>query len=345
MTAHVPAARNPAVVVVMPVRDAAEFLRPALDSMLAQTFTDFELMAVDDASSDATPDILADYAARDGRVRVLRNETPLGCAGACNRAIAASRAPLIARMDADDVSDPERFRKQLDFLQTHPRTGILGTAMRYLTSEEPQVQEDIVQDSEGLKCRFLFASPFNHPTVMFYKELVDKYHLRYDAQYLHAEDYALWAALLDKTEFSNLDEPLLDYRLTEEQVSQKHRPQQIASVMKVQEKIIHRIGIQPSQEEIALQQSLFIEEYGTDSGYLSAVESWLQKLRQANDSSSFFDRDTFQYQLGKTWFQVCTTLASKGVRTQKKYQSSVLSEWYLPPPGYLLKFRLKKWLR
>ena len=126
---------TPLVSVVMPAYNAERHLARAIDSILEQTLEDIELIIVDDCSTDATPKIIADYAAADARVRAIRNQANLGPAGSTNRGVALARAELIAGMDADDISVPSRLRKQVDFLAEHPDVAVVGCYVSHINED------------------------------------------------------------------------------------------------------------------------------------------------------------------------------------------------------------------
>ncbi len=203
----------PRVSVVLPVFDGARYLRPALDSVLAQTMTSFELLVMDDGSSDATPDILAEYARADPRVRAF-SQTNAGQVPAMNALIGLASAPFIARMDADDVCHPTRFEKQLAFLDDNPRTTVVGSGIIAIDPHGLEIEESTrpLTDNDIRKLLHAGRSPFAHPTVMMRREDV----LRiggYRAQYAPSEDLDLWLRLEEAgASFANLVEPLLYYR-------------------------------------------------------------------------------------------------------------------------------------
>src|SRR5262245_47416384 len=130
---------TPAVSVLMPVYNAGRFLAPALDSILAQTFADFELIAIDDGSSDGSGKVLAEFAARDRRVCVLTQEN-CGIVATLNRALELARAPLVARMDADDLSRPDRFAQQVAYLREHPDVAVVSGAMDQIDEDDAYLQ-------------------------------------------------------------------------------------------------------------------------------------------------------------------------------------------------------------
>ncbi|MGE3277090.1 MAG: GlcNAc-transferase family protein [Vicinamibacterales bacterium] len=205
----------PAISVVMPVRDGARFLAEALDAVLAQTFEDFELIVVDDGSTDDTPRILDRYAARDGRLVVLRNPTSLGVGAALNRGCAAARGDLIARMDADDRCDPGRFAAQKAFLDAHPHVVLCGTGTWIIdaTGAVTGVSEAPTGDAV-LRDLLRTQNTFVAGSTMFRKREAENAGLfSPDPAFLYAEDYECWVRLAARHQVDNLQAPLYSYRV------------------------------------------------------------------------------------------------------------------------------------
>lgn len=203
----------PRVSILMPVHNGASFLRDALDSLLAQSFERFELVIVDDASIDRTPAILADYAARDARIRCLRNPSRQGVAVSLNRGLQACRAALVARADADDVCLPDRLSRQVAYLDQHPHIGVLSCGFdridatgRLLRTEEP------VRGPDTIRFWMMFMNCLPHSGVMFRKHLVLAAG-GYDPAFWTAQDSDLWARMLPHTAMDNLPGPLVRYRV------------------------------------------------------------------------------------------------------------------------------------
>ena len=184
---------TPAISVVLPVRNGERFLREAVDSVLAQTFEDFELIVVDDGSSDLTRSILRGY--DDRRLRVLERP-PEGLVSALNAGLAAARAPLIARMDADDVSAPGRLGRQRRRIDASPRCGMVATWSRVLDENGREVRVEVLPlDSGDLSRRLLLRNPFRHGSTLLRKDAVDGVG-GYRDDYGHSEDYDLWVRLV-----------------------------------------------------------------------------------------------------------------------------------------------------
>ncbi|HEY3902236.1 MAG TPA: glycosyltransferase [Chthoniobacter sp.] len=201
---------NPKVTVLLPVRNGSAHLEDALASIFAQRFTAFELLVIDDGSTDATPEILR--TTRDPRLRVITHPQSLGLVAALNRGLELARGEFIARHDHDDVSDPRRLQKQIDFFRTHPDHVLLGTEA---IQTDVQGRESFrllrPQTTESIRWYLCFDNPFIHSSVMFRRELVQREFGGY-APSLHSEDYALWSRIARARPTANLAEPLLKYR-------------------------------------------------------------------------------------------------------------------------------------
>ena len=206
----------PAVSVLMSVYDGAPWVRDAVTSVLAQTLTDLELIVIDDGSTDATPDVLASL--RDPRLRVERRARQ-GLTLALNRALELARAPLLARLDADDLALPERLARQRRFLDANPQVGLLGTGAREIDLAGREVS--IVRppaDDAAIRRVLIRANPFVHSTVMMRRSALERAG-GYDPAFAVAQDYDLWMRLAGVTRLANLPEPLVIRRLAPGRVS------------------------------------------------------------------------------------------------------------------------------
>ena len=191
---------SPAVTVLLCVHNGAETLGAALDSVWRQTFRDFELVVVDDASTDSTPALLD--ACDDPRLVRLRNPENLGLTRSLNVGLRAARGPLIARLDADDTCHPERLARQVAYLEAHPDVGLLGTAALPVDPALPRPASET-----ELRWWLLFDNMFVHSSVMFRAELARP--AGYNESFRCAQDYALWSAWAARTRLALLPDPLV----------------------------------------------------------------------------------------------------------------------------------------
>lgn len=202
---------GPLVSVVMPVRNGAKFLTAAIESILAQTVTDFELLVIDNGSTDDSVEIVRDIAERDARV-VLVELGEVGLVAALNEGLRRARGTFVARMDADDVAQPERLASQVDFLDAHPSVIVVGTGYRYVDSRgEPLATRRTETGTERVRAAMLFGNPIAHPSAMLVPSRAPS-PLRYDDSFPDAEDFELWTRLVGSGGVDNVDRVLLDYR-------------------------------------------------------------------------------------------------------------------------------------
>jgi len=212
-----PPVANPVVSVLMGVWNGAPQVREAVESVLSQTMADLELIVVDDDSTDATPGILASF--RDPRLQVIRRARG-GLTSALNAALRLSQAPLVARLDADDVALPARLERQLAFLSAHPDVGLVGTAAREVDASGREVA--IVRspaDDTGIRRALIRRNPFVHSSVVMRRAALEQAG-GYDEAFPVAQDYDLWMRMSRVTRMANLPEPLVVRRLRPGRVSE-----------------------------------------------------------------------------------------------------------------------------
>lgn len=215
-----PCGSRPRVSLIMPGYNGMPYLPFALDSILAQSMPDFELIFVDDASTDQTVEVVADYAARDNRIRLLINQQNSGIAVTLNVGLGAARGELIAIMDDDDISLPERFQRQVDFLEAHSDHVLVGTYYEMI-DVNGRVQKTIKSPIESWELEWFahFWNPVGHPTAMFRASVVRERDLLYNTNHRTATDVDFLVRLLEHGKASNLPIPLVRYRMHPRNVS------------------------------------------------------------------------------------------------------------------------------
>jgi glycosyltransferase involved in cell wall biosynthesis len=203
----------PLISVVMPVYNGEKYLLDAIESILTQTFTDFEFIIIDDGSTDHSLEIIESYAKRDQRIKIVINKGNLGLAKSLNIGIGISRGEYIARMDADDISLPGRFTAQVQFLQANPSMDVVGSWAEVIDENGHPVGIAMRYPASSLACCWnaFFNPPVAHPAVMLRRTVFADGDL-YDGSRVAIEDYELWSRLNLKFRFSNLQKTLLQYR-------------------------------------------------------------------------------------------------------------------------------------
>jgi glycosyltransferase involved in cell wall biosynthesis len=210
-------AYNDKLSVVLPVYNCDRYLDQAIQSIVDQTYANFELIIINDGSTDGSLEIIQRHMRADPRIRLIDQENQ-GLIAALNNGILASRAEYIARMDGDDIAHPERFAKQMAFLEAHPEVALLGTGFE-LIDENSAVFNSVIMDETDaqLKQAIKVSNCFHHPTVVFKRQAVLDIGL-YRQEFLHCEDYDLYARFCKGYVVGNLPEILLSYRIHSHQI-------------------------------------------------------------------------------------------------------------------------------
>ncbi|MDO9385847.1 MAG: glycosyltransferase [Thiobacillus sp.] len=203
----------PVISVLLSVYNSEKYVSLAIESILNQTFADFELIIVDDCSSDASWDICLKYAQQDNRIVAVRNKLNLGGCETLNVGLKLAKGRYIARQDNDDWSYPDRLAKQLKFMETHQNVGIVGGNMEIINEDGKVIGKRTYNYTDGMIRKKIFRySPFSHPLVMFRKSILDTVGY-YNPEYAPADDYDLYFRIGKVSKFANLNEILMKYRV------------------------------------------------------------------------------------------------------------------------------------
>jgi glycosyltransferase involved in cell wall biosynthesis len=272
----------PLVTALLAVHDGEDYVRAALASILGQTVTDLEVVVVDDASTDATPEILATIG--DARLRVVRNHEQLGLAGSLNRGLDDARGTYVARLDADDVAMPRRLERQLARIRSGPAAAVVGSAVLELESGRVGKLHAMPVGATEVRWAALFSSPFFHPTVLVERAVLERHALRYDTSFEESEDYELWSRLLDVADGDNVQDPLVLYRVHPEQASHRRRELQRECQLRVARRMIASVapGLSSTEAEFAwrvgVAERIAVEEVeAAVDAYLGLVDAFEQR--------------------------------------------------------------------
>jgi glycosyltransferase involved in cell wall biosynthesis len=307
---------KPLVSVIMPVYNAEKYLTEAIKSILTQTLTNFEFIIIDDGSTDGSLEIIRHFSLEDHRIRLIKNDQNLGVADSLNKGIMAAGGIYIARMDADDISMPERLQKQTDFLRLNPEVGFCGSWVKAKFESRDMVWEYPISN-EAIRCRLLFANSFAHPSVIFSRELFVKKRLFYNRAYETAEDYELWVRALGVTRAANVEEVLLVYRIHSHQVGVKNLNQQFMTTRDVHRVLIQNLGIDCSKKELDVHEILSFLKKPRNLTFIFDVEAWLQKLTRTNDRIGIYDHQILQEEISRRLASVNSNINPIGIKIMK----------------------------
>lgn len=265
----------PQVTVLMAVFNGEAYLRRAVESVLSQTFEDFEFLIVEDGSTDSSPQILSSF--DDPRVHVISNGRNIGLAASLNVGLRISRGQFIARMDADDICTPGRLEKQVDVMRVNPRLAFVGSGYRMIDADGETVGTKITAlDEFQLRWVALFHTPIAHPTTLVRRSVLSEYDLIYDERYRSAQDYDFWLRILDHGEGSVLRDVLLDYRCHDDSISASQSLGQMANLHEIALDNISRRWPELSQfyDDFQVFFSMYLlSEPGTAASIESAVRA------------------------------------------------------------------------
>jgi len=280
--------QHPAVSVIMSVYNNEQFVAEAMNSILNQSFSDFEFIVVNDCSTDNSEAVI--HAFNDERIRLTVNETNIGLTKSLNKAIRLAEGKYIARMDADDISFPERIGKQVAFLEANPSITICGCQVTVVHA--PDEPGAFPFTHEHIKVRALEANPFAHPTVMWRREDFIRHDLFYNEAVKYAQDYELWSRALMLVQSANLRDHLFTYRQHSGQIGKSKTVEQDASALMTKLGFLKRLGIDATEQEKELHLAIVgsgLKKHRSVAD-LKLVEAWFCRILAANEKMQVFNQ-------------------------------------------------------
>lgn len=314
----------PKVTVLMPVYNGEKYLREAIESILSQTFRDFEFLIINDGSTDNSVKIIESY--DDPRIRLVNNESNLKLVVTLNKGLLLSRGEYIARMDADDISFPERLELQVKFMDNQTKVGICGTWIETI-GDDSGIIIKYPTDSKIIQSRLLFDSPLAHPSVIFRKIFLERFVLKYDVNDLYAEDWSMWQKCSFIFPISNIPKVLLKYRISEQSMSRSNADKQLKVIKTIHEKNLQALCGEVNITDIEIHTKLGLWQFTSDRSFIENSERWLVKLKYFNELRKIFPEPEFTYILAERWFFVCNAATGLGLITWSMYWNSPLKKY------------------
>lgn len=276
---------TPLVTVLMPVYNGEAFIAEALQSILQQSYPHFELLIINDGSTDRSADRIAAFS--DPRIRLIDHPENKGIVARLNEGLQEASGSFIARMDADDISFPGRLEAQVGFMQQHLHISICGTHFRDLSSGTDGLQPT---EPEDISIGLIFQNVLAHPTVMIRRQHLLNHHLQYEAGYPHTEDYRLWTrCALAGLQMANLPDVWVGYRTHQGQVSSRHAEvQQQQAIAVTSEYVQEALGVAATEENLGLHRNLTAPSALAPRRYFQ-VATWCRQLLECNQKTGFFN--------------------------------------------------------
>jgi glycosyltransferase involved in cell wall biosynthesis len=266
----------------------------AIESILQQTFGDFELIIIDDGSTDNSIKIIETF--KDNRIKLIKNNENLKLIKTLNIGLKLAKGKYIARMDSDDIAHKERFKKQIDFLENNPNISVLGTGFEVIDNPEKKVMYD--KNHNDIKWKQLYECHILHPSVMIRRSVIIENNYYFDEKFPHCEDYELWTRISRKNQLANLKENLMFYREWEDNISHRHKETQERNSIIVRKNIFKWIGVELNEMEINLFRELSYHNYLAE---INIVKTLLEKIYISNKSSNYFPQSFLKKKIKYIW--------------------------------------------
>ena len=313
---------TPLLSVLMPVFNSERFVAEAIESILNQTFKDFEFLILDDASTDNSLEIVKDFEKKDSRIKVFQNEKNLGVVESRNKLINLSKGKYIAWLDSDDIALENRFEEQIKFLETHPEIGMVGAYPEIIDENGKKTGTWWFEtDPKKLKIELFFHSPFLSSSVVIRRSSLPIE--LYDHRFPVAEDFDLYSKIAEKSDIANIPRFLVKYRINSKGLSKSNTEKMEQLAVQVIKEHAERLGIKLEEGTIKhlrkpkTASKITFEEIGK-------IEKSLILLKDLLSENSPFDKTAVTEVIQKYWFETCRKSTHSGLKILKIFFGSPL---------------------
>jgi glycosyltransferase involved in cell wall biosynthesis len=313
----------------MPTYNRERFIGEAIESIIAQTYENWELIIVDDGSKDNTVNIINTYQVKDTRIKLFQFSENKGIPFARNKCLELANGEYLANLDSDDIALPQRLEKQIEFMEKNLEIGVCGAQAFYIDSRGKKLSNPFLVplSDQEIKFNILFQIVWIHnPSAMIRKHLLQA--IQYDEEYIYAQDLKLWIDLFDKTKFHNLSDFLICYRSHNVQVSTYQRQEQRKFTKKATSFLLKKTWNNVSSQEIDFHLDFTYKESKKNLRYLELLYLWLQKiLIYYNPSHEILKQDFLKDKISELWLKECIKNTNLGFKVWWLYQSSTLKSY------------------
>ncbi|MFI1745814.1 glycosyltransferase family 2 protein [Thalassobellus sediminis] len=310
---------TPLISVVLPVYNVAPYIKEAIDSVLNQTIQDFEILVIDDCSTDNTLEVIESI--KDSRIRIIKKSKNKGLIDSLNMGFSEANGDYIARMDGDDINALNRFEKQLHILQNNPEIKACGCWL-----EEFGIKEDIIKHKEfhsDIVNQMLISCPMSMGAVMFDKKSVREF--RFDETKLHVEDYDFWSRVAWAFNLYNLQEVLYYYRVHETQVSSKYKQVQLKGDIPIKLFLFKKLNYDVDVFTDKIITKVLLQSHYITLNEFSLFNKWMKKLLELNCKSQIYSQDGLELALKiikeKLYYSLYFSKSSIGITKEWRFKS------------------------
>ena len=313
---------SPILSVLMPVFNSEQFVAEAIESILNQTFKDFEFLILDDASTDRSFEIIKDFENKDSRIKVYQNEKNLGVVESRNKLINLSKGKYIAWLDSDDIALPNRFEKQIKFLEDHPEIGMTGAYPIIIDENGKKIRKWWFEtDPQKLKIELFFHSPFLSSSIVIRKSALPQNY--YDSRFPVAEDFDLYSKIAEGFDIANIPEFLVKYRINSKGLSKSNTEKMERLSLLVIKEHAERLGIDLDENAIKdLRKAKRALKIAFEE--ITDIENSLILLKKMLLANNRFDKTAVTEIIQKYWFETCRKSTHNGLKILKIFVKSPL---------------------
>lgn len=312
------------VTILIPVYNGERYIAESIKSILDQTYKDFELLIINDGSTDKTNDIIKSF--KDIRIRLIENPKNLGLILTRNKGLKESTGEYIAFLDSDDIAYPSRIEKQITFLEKNQDFGMVGSWVKIIDekSKETDIKWKYFLSPNKIPFELLFNNYFTQSSVIIRKKILQNE--TYREGFAPAEDYDLWVRIAEKTKVWNLPKYLTKYRIHDKNISKTSSNLQKQCAEKVIMLQLQNLNINPSEEELYIHQLDFNSLNISKKEFINKEEIWLKKLINANTDKKIYSIVEFSKFISKRWMRICASNIDIRFWVLRKYFNSELSK-------------------
>jgi len=327
----------PRVSVLMPVYNGGIYLKEAIDTILNQSFSNFELVIVNDGSTDNSEEIILRYS--DPRIRLENNQNNLGLINSLNIGLGLCEGDYIVRMDQDDISFPDRILLQVKFMDENPEVGLLGS---WFEDFGDKIESKIVRysiDDSDIRIRHLYQTHISHPTAILRKSVIDESKVRFDPEYKHGEDYNFWVSISAFCKISNYPDVLVRKRDHPRNISNSFSSVMYKTCTKVKQRQFAAMGAPINQEEADLYTRFADPEWHFTLKEMSQLHELLERINQANSNTGYISQNIYSSYLASKWFHLCFHNKNLKITGYSWFKKVSFNHYY--KPSFFSEFRFK----
>ncbi|MDD3876099.1 MAG: glycosyltransferase family 2 protein [Bacteroidales bacterium] len=335
---------NPLVTVLMPVYNTEKYIAEAIDSVLNQTFRDFEFLIIDDGSTDDSVKIIESY--NDKRIRLVRNDKNIKLIATLNKGIDLALGKYICRVDADDICMPTRLEKQVRFMEHNPDFVACSSGVEIFYENSNKRFNILYEEyTDEIRIKTIYQNHFVHPSSFIRKEFIINRGLRFSSEFIHTEDYFFFVKLSELGQLHNIKESLVKVRKHMTNVSVLNSDIQDRNSINVIKYQLNRIGICPVDIDFDLYFRFFYSSFDFTTDEIEKIENLVIDIIKSNNASEYLPTEKLNTFICDKWYHLCVNSTRYGWWAYKRYKYSPLIKYLKISKFKKLRFIIKSLLK